>query len=66
MKATLSKDGVLTIEIDTNDKPTVSTSRKSLIVASSHGNQATTVQVNGQPLIVSVNAYIKNDGYKAD
>ena len=59
MKCEISKDGVLTIEIDTNEKPVPSASGKSLLVASSHGNQPTSVQVNGKPLIVAVNAYIK-------
>ena len=58
MKVTNEK-GVLTIEIDTNKVPTPSVSGKSLIVASSHGNQPTSVQVDGKPLIVAVNAYIK-------
>ena len=38
--------------------PAPSASGKTLIVASSHGNHATTATVNGKPLIVSVNAYI--------
>ncbi len=54
-----SKDGKLTVVIDTNKTPTPSVSGKSLIVASTHGNQATPVIVDGKPLIVSVNAYIK-------
>jgi len=54
-----NKDGKLTIIIDTNKKPTESKSGKSLIVASTHGNIPTAVQVDGKPLIVSVNAYVK-------
>lgn len=40
-------------------EPTPSTSGKTLIVASSHGNQTTTATVNGKPIIVGLNAYIK-------
>jgi hypothetical protein len=40
-------------------EPTPSTSGKTLIVASSHGNQTTTAMVNGKPIIVGLNAYIK-------
>lgn len=59
MKATL-KDGKLTIEIEASENPTVrSASGKTLMVASTHGNQPTAVMIQGKPLIVSVNAYIK-------
>ncbi|MFA7335130.1 MAG: hypothetical protein WC130_12685 [Kiritimatiellia bacterium] len=36
-----------------------SKSGKTLLVASSHGNQPTAAQIDGKPVIVSVNAYIK-------
>lgn len=39
--------------------PTRSASGKTLSVASSHGNMATAAQVDGKPVIVGVNAYIK-------
>ena len=39
--------------------PTPSKSGKTLVVATSGGNQATTAEVNGQPVIVGLNAYIK-------
>jgi len=41
-------------------KPTPSASGKTLVVATSHGNQPTTLEVKGQPVIVGLNAYIKN------
>ena len=63
MEATIDK-GVLTIKIPVNAKPTVSASEKTLQVASSHGNTPTSVQVDGSPLIVGVNAYIRNPNYK--
>lgn len=57
MKAEI-KNGKLIIEIDVNE-PRPSASGKTLVVASSHGNMATTAQVNGKPVIVGLNAYIK-------
>lgn len=58
MKATL-KNGSLIIEIPANEVPTPSKSGKTLIVATSNGNMATTAQVNGKPVIIGLNAYIK-------
>ena len=40
-------------------KPTPSASGKNLVVASSHGNQTTTATVEGSPVTIGVNAYIK-------
>lgn len=53
------KDNKLIITIDMNPKPVPSTSGKTLVVASSHGNQQTTATINGKPIIVGVNAYIR-------
>ncbi len=58
MKAEI-KNGVLTIEIEVG-KPTPSASGKTLVIASTHGNQPTAAQVNGKPVIVGLNAYIRN------
>ncbi len=49
----------LTLVLDLQE-PTPSTSGKTLIVATTHGNQPTDVTVNGKPVIVGVNAYIRN------
>ena len=59
MKAEL-KDGqlVITIPADTTN-PRPSASGKTRIVASSNGNITTNVMVNGKPLVVGLNAYIK-------
>lgn len=57
MKAEI-KDGKLIVTIDVQE-PTPSATGKSLVVASSHGNQATTVTVQGKPVIVGLNAFIK-------
>jgi hypothetical protein len=53
------KDGKLIIELEMT-KPTPSASGKTLVVASTHGNQPTAAQVNGKPVIVGLNAYIRN------
>ena len=52
------KGGKLIITVDL-DTPTPSASGKTLVVASSRGNAATTATVNGQPVIVGLNAYIR-------
>ena len=49
----------LTLVLDLQD-PTPSASGKTLVVATTHGNQPTDVSVDGKPLIVGVNAYIRN------
>jgi hypothetical protein len=41
-------------------KPTPSATGKTLSVASSHGNKETTAKVDGKPVIVGVNAYIRH------
>jgi hypothetical protein len=52
------KDGNLIITLPMG-APAPSKSGKSMIIASTHGNQPTTLNVDGQPVIVSVNAYTK-------
>jgi len=53
------KGGNLVITIEMT-RPTPSASGKSLTVASTHGNQPTAALVNGKPIILGLNAYIKN------
>jgi hypothetical protein len=53
------KNKKLIITIPVNDKPIPSASGKTLVVASSHGNQKTAVTINGKAVIVGVNAYIQ-------
>ena len=60
MKTTI-KDNVLHIEIPLHN-PRPSSTGKTLTVAGSNGNQVTEVKVNGSPVIVGVNAYIKPVG----
>lgn len=50
---------ILVVEIKMNAKPELSASGKSKVVASTHGNQATTVVVDGKPVTIGLNAYIK-------
>ena len=57
MKTTI-KDNTLHIEI-TLHAPRPSATGKTLTVASSKGNQPTEARINGLPVIVGVNAYIK-------
>jgi hypothetical protein len=57
--ATVTVDnGFLVIRIPMQT-PTPSATGKTLVVASTHGNMATTAVVNGKPVVVGVNAYIK-------
>lgn len=58
MKASI-KGNTLVIEIEMQE-PAPSASGKTLVVATTHGNTATTVQVKGKPVIIGLNAYIRN------
>lgn len=57
MKVTL-ENNELVIRIPTT-APTLSASGKTKSVASSHGNITTSVIIDGKPVTVGVNAYIK-------
>ena len=57
MKTTI-KDNILHIEIPLH-APRPSATGKTLTVASSKGNQPTEARIDGKPVIVGVNAYIK-------
>lgn len=48
----------LVIEIPLNPVPVPSTSGKTLVVASTHGNKVTEAQVNGKNVVIGLNAYI--------
>ena len=47
---------VITVDLQ---EPAPSASGKTLVVASSHGNQATAAQVGGKPVVVGLTAYIR-------
>ena len=49
----------LVIRLPLNPTPVLSATGKSLVVASSHGNKQTEATINGQPIMVGVNAYIR-------
>ena len=52
------ENGKLIISIDLQE-PTPSASGKTLVVATTHGNTPTQCMVNGKPVIIGLNAYIK-------
>jgi hypothetical protein len=57
MKAEIKgKELIITVDLQT---PAPSASGKTLVVASSHGNQASTAIIDGKPVIIGFNAYIK-------
>ncbi len=47
---------IITIELQ---KPTPSASGKTLVVATTHGNMVTECIIDGKPVVVGLNAYIK-------
>lgn len=49
----------LHIEIDLESDPHPSSTGKTVIVASTRGNQATSVQIDGKPVFVGVTAFVK-------
>lgn len=53
------KDGKLIITLPVASSPQPSASGKTLVVASTHGNVATSAVVGGQPVVIGVNAYIR-------
>ena len=58
MIAVTIANGKLTIIADL-ETPTPSASGKTLVVASSRGNMTTNALVDGKPVIIGLNAYIK-------
>jgi hypothetical protein len=48
----------LVTEIPLNAVPVPSTSGKTLVVASTHGNKVTDAQIDGKNIVVGLNAYI--------
>jgi hypothetical protein len=58
MTVEIKGNNKLCIEIDL-EKPTPSASGKTLVVASTRGNAVTTAEVDGKPITIGLNAYIK-------
>jgi hypothetical protein len=52
------EDGFLVIKVPMNPAPVRSSTGKTLVVASSHGNKETEAVVQGKCVFVGVNAYI--------
>lgn len=52
------EDGYLVIRVPLNPTPTRSATGKTLVVASSHGNKQTELEIEGKPVFVGINAYI--------
>jgi len=52
------KTGTLTVKI--NMVPHVSASGKSLVIATTHGNQPTPATYKGKAIVLGLNAYISN------
>lgn len=48
----------LVIRVPLSPKPERSTSGKTLVVASTHGNKETEIVVQGKKVVIGVNAYI--------
>jgi len=58
-KLTASIEGeYLVIRVPMNPTPVRSATGKTMVVASTHGNKETEVEVQGKPMFVGVNAYI--------
>lgn len=61
VKATI-ENGELVLRIPANvDNPPESKSGKTLVIASSRGNQSTGLEVKGRVVVVGLNAYIPNE-----
>lgn len=59
MKVTRNKNGDLVITVPVDEQGTPSGSGKSLIHASTRGNVKTDLEINGQPVVLSLNVYTK-------
>jgi hypothetical protein len=58
-KLTASIEGdYLVIRVPLNPTPVRSATGKTLVVASTHGNKQTEVEIQGQPVFLGLNAYI--------
>ena len=55
-----NESNTITLVLDLQE-PTPFASGKTLVVATTHGNVPSDLQMNGKPVIVGVNAYIRNN-----
>jgi hypothetical protein len=51
----------LVIRLPMQQPPRPSASGKTLVVATTHGNKTSEVEINGQSVVIGVNAYIYKD-----
>ena len=58
MTATIDGE-TLVLRIPMDSPPRPSASGKTLVVASSHGNRPMDIEIQGRPITVGVNAYIR-------
>lgn len=62
MKAEIKgKDLIITIPM--LEEKQLSGSKKSFVIATSGGNQVTTLKIEGKPVTIGLNAYIKNEDF---
>ena len=59
------RNGMLIIEVPLTNPPKETKSRKTILVATSRGPRRTALRVDGKPVVVNVNAYVRPDGYVA-
>ena len=57
------RSGMLIIELPLINPPKESASRKTLLVATSGGAKRTALRVDGKPVVINVNGYVRPDGY---
>lgn len=57
--ATKTSPATLVVRIPINSEPPLSSTGKTRIVATTHGNQPTTLTVNGQTVRVGLTAFVK-------
>jgi hypothetical protein len=53
------KDGMLIVKVPLEQPPKPSGSKKTLVIASTHGNKPTSLNVKGGQVYVGVNAYVR-------
>ncbi len=53
------EDGYLVIRVPMNPTPIRSSTGKTRIIASSHGNKEVELEIEGQPVVVGATAYIR-------
>ncbi|HVM51267.1 MAG TPA: hypothetical protein VMU04_24770 [Candidatus Acidoferrum sp.] len=55
------KNGIMNIAIPVSETPAPSKTGKTLVVATTHGNVVTSATINGKPVTIGLNAYIRSN-----